>query len=34
MARCVILSACPVSPALAGLLREDDFIIACTASPM
>ena len=31
MARCVILSACPVSPALAGLLREDDFIIACDA---
>ena len=31
MARCVMLSACPVSPALAGLLREDDFIIACDA---
>ena len=31
MARCVILSACPVSPALAGLLRKDDFIIACDA---
>ena len=27
----MILSACPVSPALAGLLREDDFIIACDA---
>ena len=31
MARCVILSACPVSPALADQLREDDFIIACDA---
>ena len=31
MSRCVILSACPVSPELAGLLREDDFIIACDA---
>ena len=31
MARCVILSACPISPALAGLLQEDDFIIACDA---
>lgn len=31
MSRCVILSACPVSPELAGLLRKDDFIIACDA---
>ena len=31
MARCVILSACPVSPALTDQLREDDFIIACDA---
>ncbi len=31
MARCVILSACPVSPALAGLLRPDDYLIACDA---
>ena len=31
MARCVILSACPVDPSLAGILREDDFIIACDA---
>lgn len=31
MARCVILSACPVSPELAVLLRPDDFIIACDA---
>ena len=27
MARCVIVSACPVSPALAGLLRADDYQI-------
>ena len=26
MARCVIVSACPVSPALAGLLRADDYL--------
>ena len=31
MARCVIVSACPVSPALAGLLRPDDYLIACDA---
>ena len=31
MSRCVILSACPVSPALKELLRPDDFIIACDA---
>lgn len=31
MARCVIVSACPVSPALAGLLRADDYLIACDA---
>ena len=31
MPRCVILSACPVSPELAALLRADDFIIACDA---
>lgn len=31
MSRCVILSACPVSSALKGLLRPDDFIIACDA---
>ena len=31
MSRCVILSACPVSPELAKLLRPDDFIIACDA---
>lgn len=29
MSRCVILSACPVSPELRRLLRPDDFIIAC-----
>lgn len=29
--RCVILSACPVSPELKRLLRPDDFIIACDA---
>lgn len=29
--RAVILSACKVSPELAGLLREDDYIIACDA---
>lgn len=29
MSRCVIVSACPVAPELAGLLRKDDFIIAC-----
>ena len=31
MSRCVILSACPVSPALATALRPDDTIIACDA---
>ncbi len=31
MARCVIVSACPVSSALAEQLRADDFIIACDA---
>ena len=31
MMRCVILSACPVSPELKRLLRPDDFIIACDA---
>lgn len=31
MSRCVILSACPVSPELAGLLRPEDYIIACDA---
>lgn len=31
MARCVIVSAGPVSPALAGLLRADDYLIACDA---
>ena len=31
MSRCVILSACPVSPALAAALRPDDTIIACDA---
>lgn len=31
MSRCVILSACPVSPALAAVLRPDDTIIACDA---
>lgn len=31
MARCVIVSACPVSRKLAAALREDDFIIACDA---
>lgn len=31
MSRCVILSACPVSPELKRLLRPDDFIIACDA---
>ena len=31
MSRCVILSACPVSPELAKLLCPDDFIIACDA---
>ena len=31
MSRCVIVSACPVSPELAKLLRPDDFIIACDA---
>ena len=31
MSRCVILSACPVSPELRRLLRPDDFIIACDA---
>ena len=29
--RCVILSACPVSPELKRLLRPDDFVIACDA---
>ena len=31
MSRCVIVSACPVSPELKRLLRPDDFIIACDA---
>lgn len=31
MSRCVILSACPVSPELKRLLRTEDFIIACDA---
>lgn len=31
MSRCVILSACLVSPELKRLLRPDDFIIACDA---
>ena len=31
MSRCVILSACPVSPVLAAALRPDDAIIACDA---
>ena len=31
MARCVIFSACPVDASLAGLLKPDDFIIACDA---
>lgn len=31
MSRCVILSACPVSPELKRLLRPNDFIIACDA---
>jgi len=31
MSRCVIFSACPVAAELAGLVREDDFIIACDA---
>ena len=31
MARCVILSACPVPAELKTLLRPDDFIIACDA---
>ena len=31
MSRCVILSACPVSPELKRLLHLDDFIIACDA---
>jgi thiamine pyrophosphokinase len=31
MARCVILSACAVSPEMKSLLRPDDFIIACDA---
>ncbi len=31
MARCVIVSACPVPPALGALLQPDDFIIACDA---
>ena len=31
MPRCVIVSACPVSPGLAALLRPDDFLIACDA---
>ena len=31
MARCVILSACPVGAELAGLLRPDDYLIACDA---
>ena len=31
MSRCVIISACPVTPELAKALRPDDFIIACDA---
>ncbi|MGN0707369.1 MAG: thiamine diphosphokinase [Faecalibacterium sp.] len=31
LSRCVILSACPAAPKLAGLLRPDDYIIACDA---
>ena len=31
MSRCVIISACPLSPELAKLLTPDDFIIACDA---
>lgn len=31
MSRCVILSACPVSPELKKLLRPDDWIVACDA---
>lgn len=31
MSRCVILSACPISEALAEALRPDDTIIACDA---
>ena len=31
MSRCVIISACPVSPELAEALRPDDVIIACDA---
>ena len=31
MARCVILSACPVPAELKTLLRPDDFVIACDA---
>ena len=31
MSRCVIISACPVSPELTKALRPDDFIIACDA---
>ena len=31
MARCVILSACPVGAELAGLLRPGDYLIACDA---
>lgn len=31
MSRCVIVSACPVSPELKSALRPDDFIIACDA---
>lgn len=31
MSRCVIVSACPVSPELKRLLRPDDLIIACDA---
>lgn len=31
MSRCVIISACPVPPELAKVLRPDDFIIACDA---
>lgn len=31
MSRCVIVSACPVSPELKRLLRPDDIIIACDA---
>lgn len=31
MSRCVIFSACPVSPELKCLLRAEDFIVACDA---